>query len=1017
MLHISLFDGPRVFSGGRYIHIPEQQSVLLSIVSTYMFLPVTRDMLTDLIWRHGTRPALLHRVSQIIHSINRLCGGQVIVSSGPKILTVDSRLLISDVATPLALRETMRGISDEDFRERFLSIHSNFGNDDFAAWRSKIIRLILAQSNDASTRTQAVVSQPRDRIVRETATKPKEDSLGLNRAPLGSPTHPWARDRLMETLVTFFDDGHPGSINHVRLHGKRGIGKTEVMKALRLRARETGAPTRWLEVPVPKEDENAFILEVIQGISSLADYGKSRAEAEKDSGERRLVGKELSGQGYDPDALRQRDPEDVKHGTQCSQAILFFDVNSHRPDARIKNLLLALASLTPDLRLTAFESFLSPDVERSQIAATSYCQTGDSEAPEVFLHDIVVDELNPADSELLAKELLKESRFPHLTPAVIQIGGGNPRRIRWFANQIVSGSTNVNVDDSEFGISLTEHIISELGVKHHDFLMWTSISKFGAPVDFLMKKHGPSIHKTICFDLERTGWVSNNFGFIEIVDADIRKSITSTTPPSILSSMRSDFLRWHNKIQKPGLHWFAAEISIEQEDFDSGIDWAIRSIMENKFTPWSREAQTISSILDKPLSDIYKLRTIEHFTDSWVNGAETPTDSELIKRLIALSHVTGSSERTRRRMRAMATCAELSRGLLKANQFEQTIKRELHEACDVADYRCFERYAMEFLRNTQNYIASDNIWEILQIAEEAADKIVNQYTHPDGVCLYIILCSDIHIETNERNARALDALMANPRLKEDPRLHTTILFWKFLSFYHECELNTAVGTEIRSDIFGILSEIGFVDQKVNYFINSAVWYKDTGDIEAARISIDQANSLLTPFAPPWVRQRFLYNHGEVLLLEGEFKAAHQCFQKAADLQEGAGSTAGAVLIASGIQRAAYNMGKRFTYQPEIPEIERLSGRWAVDLSSAWDIHRRRAVGLTARLHWIHSAEALLRGPYVRSRIWRAKFTDLAIRAAQSWNMDPTRFYASQLALELDQRGLSSLARRVAGPPR
>jgi tetratricopeptide (TPR) repeat protein len=343
---------------------------------------------------------------------------------------------------------------------------------------------------------------------------------------------------------------------------------------------------------------------------------------------------------------------------------------------------------------------------------------------------------------------------------------------------------------------------------------------------------------------------------------------------------------------------------------------------------------------------------------------------------------------------------------------ERTGGDELEEALEARDWECFLRLSKVELRRATSHVVTERFEQVLELADRALQTESNPESPKDPRDYLGLLCSELHTGTTRRGKAALEALIAANAKGSDYGRRSLELGWRFISLYHDCELNCPEGIVVRGELFKRCHDSPDNFSKVQFFVNNSVWLSDTGDYEGARISILEAQKHLDESTPKALEARYLYNRGEVELHSGDAEAAYSCFREAYEICVEHRLDPGRLLIPYALAATRRIRGRIGISDYHIVPMSELRGRWAIDLTSAFEHYRREARRICDKKEWLFAVQDALTNGRINSVLWRAKLAACHSRAVRDWDLDSSWGDHRALVAYLEERGLTQLAEKI-----
>jgi DNA-binding SARP family transcriptional activator/tetratricopeptide (TPR) repeat protein len=235
--------------------------------------------------------------------------------------------------------------------------------------------------------------------------------------------------------------------------------------------------------------------------------------------------------------------------------------------------------------------------------------------------------------------------------------------------------------------------------------------------------------------------------------------------------------------------------------------------------------------------------------------------------------------------------------------------------------------------------------------------------------------------------------------------------WHMIVLHHLGQLNLPEGIEGRRTALRAAAFSGDILRRSQIELNSAVWFVDTFQPEAAEISLSKVEALIGADSLPQVRVSWLVNLGELRLQQRRWEAAAECFRDALTICRFHRSATAELLSRAGLGLCA--LGERNLSAAE-SAFERLPRRptwWTCDPTLVQTFRVQFALRAGDLDQVVSEAEDIIEQVKDRSLMWHLRLCLLVeeVRAASNRPVDQSRLaVCREQAAELN---LPELSRR------
>jgi tetratricopeptide (TPR) repeat protein len=1022
---LRMIDGPVIFEGGNLISISEQKLHFLSIVATHALSPVSRETVSSVMWASGSQKVLNHRIAQLVHSTNKAVNASLIQPLGSRYLTTNPQLLTTDIIeeTP----EDEQGDSVDFWLEleiRLLYHMETRTTPDFIIWRRKTInqlryfhksnRIVYTLRHNTEkfnlrhfeNNVSEARNFKRNYISDREGLVPAKSNIQTGRTP-----EIVGRGNVIGKILEICDKSNLPNAHLIRLNGLYGVGKSRILSAVESSLREFGNAVASSSSPPRRGDPNESSILNLFGGEAWSEISRFLSLECQEEGEKIQLPQLLSGErtGDPIGSGKERDPmlrvaaQYLSHKYRYDKLFIFLD--SDPEDADIFD--YSANYFLNQIKNAGLFVFRSASLSDKSGITTIVPRTVD---PNGFIqHDIAIEPLTPSHAIELAQTILPRSESKVLASGAAYLGGGIPRRVLWIARQLL-GATDLD-PHIEAGASRagTDYILNRLTKLQLAFLTKIAVSLNGVDIAEMTSENISPSDKSDIVDLEIFGWIGARNGRLVFMDPGLREAVKAQISPLALANARRELLSRvpHNGEQENIVE--KAFYLLEDGRYDEAVDIFAEIFLHDSFHPWQYSfiIDIFDRLLASPVDAQTKYRIIVSYADGWTRGEYPMPPRTVCDRCWSTIRLWGETPDSLR-ARSMVRCARLA-SPEKGFPDPPAPPSELNEAITRQDYQCFGMVALSYMRTLEHHLVKPELQSLIDLVRRTVCEIEEGGSDEDIHLLHSISAADIQFGNLSRGQQTISRLLRYNTETKNKIAKQAEHVWHFIYLYHKGELNTDHGIAFRRSYSRYACSDNDPVVKVNYAINSSIWFLDIGDIEAARLALNEAESLLSVMVPKAVRRRFLYNKGEIDLRAGDADSALSHFQRAVEVFGPEHNDPGSLLISAGTAVANRISGRTRRDLDALPPLDALSGRWAIDLTLVLDAYRRTANSNAERNEWVKCVSRLVAEDCIPSRIWRAKLHLMALRASQEWGKGiglPGRLL---LADELEERGVSSLA--------
>jgi DNA-binding SARP family transcriptional activator len=259
-------------------------------------------------------------------------------------------------------------------------------------------------------------------------------------------------------------------------------------------------------------------------------------------------------------------------------------------------------------------------------------------------------------------------------------------------------------------------------------------------------------------------------------------------------------------------------------------------------------------------------------------------------------------------------------------------------------------------------------WMAAQVPYDSTDEELRR-----KLPIALMFCSQLKFGRSTAASQLLDRLVSSQCASpSDTGSMTEALQLRFFSMYHEGTLNTDAGIIARQALLTVARSQTDPIQLARQHLNSAVWYLDTFDTEAAAVAISHAQEQVGALCPRPLRDEFIFNRGELLLLEGEYLGALEAFSEGYVRHAHGRETVAGVLFAAGMSATLMRLRRRDEAARVLPLQDPLWGCWSADLSLLMRAHGDVVRDRSAAESYVTKCEGLVEALKGQSIPWYLK---------------------------------------------